>query len=184
MAVRSIRMYGDPVLRVKARPVEETTPALRRLAEDLIDTMVEAEGIGLAAPQVGEPVRMYVVNLRAIGPDLFLESRGPSLEGEPDHLVLVNPRVVRQEGAQTGDEGCLSFPDLYEKVTRPEVVRVEAADLDGRPLEIEGTGLLARVLVHEFDHLEGTLFIDHLSKFRLQFLRNRLKKLKASSQAG
>lgn len=184
MAVRPIRIYGDPVLREKARPVEETTPALRRLAEDLIDTMVDAEGIGLAAPQVGETVRMYVVNLGAIGSDLFLESRGPSLEGEPGHLVLVNPRVVKQEGAQTGDEGCLSFPDLFEKVTRPEIVRVEAADLDGRPLEIEGSGLLARVLVHEYDHLEGRLFIDHLSKFRLQFLRNRLKKFKASSQAG
>ncbi len=183
MAVRPIRIYGDPVLREKARPVEQTTPALRRLAEDLIDTMVEAEGVGLAAPQVGEPVRIYVVNLRAIGPELFLDSRGPSLDGEPDYLVLVNPRIVKQEGSQTGDEGCLSFPELFEKVTRPDVVRVEAADLEGRPLEIEGSGLLARVLIHEFDHLEGTLFIDHLSKFRLQFLRNRLKKLKASSQA-
>ena len=184
MAVRSIRIYGDPILREKARPVEETTAALRRLAEDMIDTMIEAEGIGLAAPQVGETVRLYVVNLGAISPELFLDRRGPSLERDPDHLALVNPRVVKQEGAQTGDEGCLSFPDLFEKVTRPEVVRVEATDLDGRPLEIEGSGLLARVLIHELDHLEGKLFIDYLSKFRLQFLRTRLKKLKASSQAG
>ena len=184
MAVRSIRIYGDPILREKSQPVEETTAALRRLAEDMIDTMIEAEGIGLAAPQVGETVRLYVVNLGAISPELFLDCRGPSLEGDPDHLALVNPRVVKQEGAQTGDEGCLSFPDLFEKVTRPEVVRVEATDLDGRPLEIEGSGLLARVLIHELDHLEGTLFIDYLSKLRLQFLRTRLKKLKASSQAG
>ena len=183
MAVRPIRIYGDPVLREKARPVEETTAALRRLAEDMFDTMIEAEGIGLAAPQVGETVRMYVVNLAAMRPELFLDRGGPSLEGDPDHLVLVNPRVVKQEGEQTGEEGCLSFPELYDKVTRPDVVRVEATDLDGRPLEIEGCGLLARVLIHEFDHLEGVLFIDHLSKFRFQFLRNRLKKLKADSQA-
>ncbi len=183
MAVRPIRIYGDPVLREKARPVEETTPALRRLAEDMIDTMIEAEGIGLAAPQVGETVRVYVVNLAAIRPELFLHRGGPSLEGDPEHLVLVNPRVVKEEGEQTGDEGCLSFPDLSERVTRPDVVRVEATDLDGRPLEIEGSGLLARVLVHEYDHLEGVLFIDHLSKFRLQFLRGKLRKLKESGQA-
>ncbi len=183
MAVRPIRIYGDPVLREKAKPVEETTDDLRRLAQDMVDTMIEAEGIGLAAPQVGETIRMYVVNLGAIDPELFLDRKGPSLEECPDHLVLINPRVVKQEGEQTDDEGCLSFPELYDKVTRPDVVRVEAADLDGRPFEIEGSGLLARVLVHEYDHLEGILFIDHLSKFRLQFLRNRLKKIKASSQA-
>ncbi|MCY3771388.1 MAG: peptide deformylase [Gemmatimonadetes bacterium] len=183
MAVRPIRIYGDPILREKARPVEETTAALRRLAEDMIDTMIEAEGIGLAAPQVGETVRMYVVNLGAIGPGLFRDRGGPSLEGDPDHLVLVNPRVVKREGAQTADEGCLSIPELYEKVTRPEVVRVEAADLDGRPLEIEGSGLLARVLVHEYDHLEGVLFIDHIGKLRQQFIRGKLRKLKESGQA-
>ena len=183
MAVRPIRIYGDPVLREKARPVEETTAALRRLAEDMIDTMVEAEGIGLAAPQVGETVRVCVVNLGAMRPELFLDRRGASLEGDPDHLVLVNPRVVRQEGEQTGEEGCLSFPEIYDKVTRPDVVRVEATDLDGRPVEIEGSGLLARVLIHEYDHLEGVLFIDRLNRFRLRFLRNRLKKLEASSQA-
>ena len=184
MAVRPIRIYGDPILREKACPVKETNAALRRLAEDMIDTMIEAEGIGLAAPQVGEAVRLYVVNLGAISPELFRDLKGPSLAEGPDHLVLVNPRVVKQEGTQTGDEGCLSFPDLFEKVSRPDVVRVEATDLDGRPLEIEGSGLLARVLIHEFDHLEGKLFIDYLSKFRLQFLRNRLKKLKTSTQVG
>lgn len=183
MAVRPIRIYGDPVLREKARPVEDRTAALRLLAEDLVDTMYDAEGIGLAAPQIGETVRMYAVNLRAIGPELFLDRRGPAVEGEPEHLVLVNPHVVKREGAQTGDEGCLSFPDLFEKVTRPEVVRVEATDLDGRPIEIEGSGLLARVLVHEYDHLEGVLFIDHLSKLRQQFIRGKLRKLKESGQA-
>ncbi len=183
MAVRPIRIYGDPVLRKKARPVGETTQDLRRLAEDLIDTMIEAEGIGLAAPQVGEAIRMYVVNLGAISTEFLVDCNGQSLDGNPRFLVLVNPRVVKQEGEQTGEEGCLSFPELYDKVTRPEVVRVVAADLDGRSLEIEGSGLLARVLVHEYDHLEGVLFIDHLSKIRLQFLRGRLKKLKASNQA-
>ncbi len=183
MAVRPIRIYGDPVLREKARPVGETTVDLRRLSEDMIDTMIEAEGIGLAATQVGETIRMYVVNLGAISPELLLDRSGPSLEGSPEHVVLVNPCVVKQEGEQTGDEGCLSFPEIFDKVTRPEVVRVEATDLDGRTLEIEGSGLLARVLAHEYDHLEGVLFIDHLSKLRLQFLRSRLKKLKASNQA-
>ncbi len=183
MAVRPIRIYGDPVLREKALPVEATTEGLRRLAEDMIDTMIAEEGIGLAAPQVGETVRLYVVNLAAINPDLYRDRKGPALEGHPPHLALVNPRIVKQEGEQTCEEGCLSFPDLYDKVTRPEVVRVEATDLDGRPLEIEGSGLLARVLVHEYDHLDGILFIDHLSKFRLQFLRGKLRKLKESGQA-
>ncbi len=182
MAVIPIRLFGDPVLRKKSRPVEETTDELRRLAADMIDTMIEAEGIGLAAPQVGEAIRMYVLNLEAIRPELFRRRAGPSLEGNPDHLVLVNPHLVRQEGEQTGIEGCLSFPEISDKVTRPDIVGVEATDLDGRPLEIEGSGLLARALVHEYDHLEGVLFIDHLSKFRLRFLRNRLKKLKASGE--
>lgn len=182
MAVRSIRLYGDPVLRKKADSVEKTTENLSRLAEDMIDTMINAEGIGLAAPQVGELIRMYVLNLGAISPELFLDRSGTSLVGDPEYLVLVNPQIVKQEGEQIGDEGCLSFPDIFDKVTRPDVVRVEAADLAGGPLTVEGSGLLARVLIHEYDHLDGVLFIDHLSKFRLQFLRNRLKKLKARSQ--
>jgi len=183
MAVRPILLYGDPVLRKKADPIEETTEDICRLAEDMIDTMIKAEGIGLAAPQVGESIRMYVLNLEAINTDLFIYRSGTSFVGDPDNLVLINPKIVRQEGEQIGDEGCLSFPDIFDKVARPDVVRVEATELSGGALTIEGKGLLARVLIHEYDHLEGVLFIDHLSKFRLQFLRTRLKKLKARSEA-
>ena len=184
MEVRTIRIYGDPVLRKKVGPVKEVTESHRRLGEDMIDTMVKADGVGIAAPQVGESIRMYALNLTAITPDLYIECRGRALEGKtkPDYLVLVNPKIVKQEGEQTGDEGWLSLPEMFDRVTRPNLVRVEATDLDGDPLEIEGTGLLARVLIHEYDHLEGILFIDYLNKFRLQFHRKKLKKFKESIQ--
>jgi len=183
MAVRPILIYGNPVLREKARPIHERTDHIRQLAQDLIDTMVNAEGVGLAAPQLGETLRMFVVNLTTIKKECYIDRVGPSFQGMPSSIVLINPRVVKQAGEQTGEEGCLSLPELHDKISRPNVIRVEATDLEGEPLEIEGSGLLARVLIHETDHLDGTLFIDHLSKLRLQFIRGRLKKLKERNRA-
>jgi peptide deformylase len=182
MAVLPIRLYGDPVLREKSWPVAAITPAVRALAQDMIDTMTSANGIGLAAPQVGELVRLFVVDLNTTGSEAILDRTGSLEEVHPPQIVLINPEIVKQEGEQTGDEGCLSFPDLYDKVTRPNVVRVAALDLEGEPFEIEGSGILARALVHEVDHLDGVLFIDRLSKFRLRFIQGRLRKLKRTTE--
>lgn len=182
MAVRPIRLYGDPALREKALPVTVFTPEIRRLAEDMIDTMINANGLGLAAPQVGEAVRLFVVDLTSMDQAAMLDRTG-SLAGKQDRqIILINPQIVRQEGEQTGDEGCLSFPDLYDRVTRPQIVRLTAQDTEGLPFEIEGSGILARALAHEADHLDGILFIDRMSSFRLRFIQGRLRKLRKSTE--
>ena len=182
MAVRPIRKYGDPVLRETSQPIEDITPDIWTLAEDMIDTMLHEQGLGLAAPQVGETVRLYVIDLNVMEPELILDRVGPIAQGEPSQIVLINPQIINQDGEQMGDEGCLSFPDLYDKVARPNIVRVKAQDLDGNLIEIEGSGILARALIHEVDHLDGILFIDRVSKFRLRFLQGRLRKLKKSTE--
>ena len=132
MAVLSVRKYGDPVLRRRARPVHEVTPALRRLAEDMIDTMYDEAGIGLAAPQIGESIRMMVVG----------DERGRNPR------ALLNPIISEQGGSITAEEGCLSIPGLFADVTRAEWVRVEAQDLDGNPVSIREHGFHARVYQH------------------------------------
>lgn len=169
MAVRPIRLYGDPVLRKKCLPVEEITPDIHTLVADLIDTMVDANGIGLAAPQVGETVRVFVIDLRVA-------------EGGNGPLAFINPVILNEEDEQTEDEGCLSFPEYYDKVTRAETVRASALDLNGERFEIQGSGIIARALLHETDHLDGILFIDRMSKFRLRLAQGRLRKLKRSTE--
>ena len=169
MAVHPIRMYGDPVLREKCRPVEEITPEIHTLVEDLIDSMIDASGIGLAAPQIGETVRVFVIDLSA------------TEEGHKP-MAFINPEILSTEGEQNGDEGCLSFPDYFDKVVRAERVTATAIGLDGEPFEVEGTGIMARVLLHETDHLNGVLFIDRMSKFRLRLAQGRLRKLKRGTE--
>ncbi|MGQ0723345.1 MAG: peptide deformylase [Candidatus Eiseniibacteriota bacterium] len=167
MAVRPIRIYGDPVLREKARPVERVDAEVRRLAEDLLETLADAEGVGLAAPQVGASQRIIVVH--PAGED-----------GQPREppRVLVNPDVVDRGGAQVGaEEGCLSIPGIYDTVKRPDRVRVRALDLDGHEVEIDADGMLARILQHEIDHLDGVLFIDRVGPMRRALLGRRLREL-------
>ncbi len=169
MAVRPIRMYGDPVLREQCAPVEEITPEIESLVTDLIDTMREAQGIGLAAPQIGETVRVFVIDLSATN------------EGE-EPLALINPEILSSDGEQNGEEGCLSFPDYFDKIVRAEHVTAAATGVDSEPFEVEGTGIMARALLHETDHLNGVLFIDRMSKFRLRLAQGRLRKLKRSTE--
>ncbi len=145
MAVLPIRTFGDPVLRERAREVESFDQALSRLADDMIETMQEAPGVGLAAPQVGRSIRLIVFDV----------GEGPR--------ALVNPVLSGLDGEQVGDEGCLSIPGLYFQVKRALTVRADAFDVVGRPVVIEGEDLLARVLQHEVDHIDGVLFIDRLS---------------------
>ncbi len=166
MAVLDLRYYGDPVLRQIAAPIENIDDKLARFAEDLIETMLVKNGIGLAANQVGKAIRIYAVD--PSGDD----------EGEKP-FVLINPVIIETSGEQNGDEGCLSFPGLFEKLTRPQRVLVEAIDIDGNPIRLEREGLIARVILHEYDHLEGKLFIDYLSFLRRQLINGKLRKLKA-----
>jgi len=160
MAVLTVRKYGDPVLRRRAAPVTAITPEIRRLAADMIDTMYDEVGLGLAAPQVGVSLRLIVV-----ADDQVREPR-----------VLVNPAIVAQGGTATAEEGCLSLPGVFAPVTRAEWVTVEAHDLDDRPLRLEAAGLLARVLQHEIDHLDGVLFIDRLDPVTRDRIKRRIRK--------
>jgi peptide deformylase len=164
MSILPIRIYPDPVLRVRSAPVEDFDETLARLVANMVDTMIAAPGIGLAAPQVGVARQVAVVDLSA------------GLEPGELH-VLVNPRIVAQEGLGTEMEGCLSLPGINDKVDRPLRVRVEAQDLTGQPFELEGEDWLARALCHEIDHLHGILFVDHLRGLRKERSRRQLKKL-------
>jgi peptide deformylase len=165
MAVRTMRLYGDPVLRQKARPIESFDAALRELVADMFDTMRAYRGVGLAANQVGVLQKVFVVEV----------ARG---EGEePLRLALINPGLSEATGSETGEEGCLSVPGIYEDVRRALKVRVQAQDLAGEPIDFVVEGYLARVLQHEADHLEGVLFLDRLSPLRRQFLKRPLEAL-------
>ncbi len=160
MAVLEVRLYGDPVLRRRAAPVREVTPEVERLLDDMIDTMHTEVGIGLAAIQVGIELRMLVVD----------EGRGVG------GRAYINPVIVEQGGAQVGEEGCLSLPGVFADVRRAEWVVVEAADRSGTSFRRRATGLLARVLQHEIDHLDGILFIDRLDKVTRDRLKRQIKR--------
>lgn len=163
MAVLEILTIGHPILTKKAERVERIDPELLRLARDMVETMRRAPGVGLAAPQVNVSKRLITVDL-SVG------------ENEDELLILVNPEIIRQEGEIVCEEGCLSVPDIREKVARPYRVLVKGLDLQGREVEIEGEDLLARVLCHEVDHLDGKLFTDRLSPLKKTLLRKKLKK--------
>ena len=142
MALREIRVEGDPVLTKVCKEVKEITPRLQDLIDDMIETMYEANGVGLAAPQVGILKRIVVIDV----------GEGP--------IVMVNPRIVAQDGEQTGDEGCLSVPGKAGCVTRPNYVMARFFDEEMNECEVEGEGLLARAICHELDHLEGHLYVE------------------------
>ncbi|MEM6797552.1 MAG: peptide deformylase [Acidobacteriota bacterium] len=164
MSVLEIRIYPDPVLREECEPVEVFDDALRTLVDDMVETMYHAPGVGLAAPQIGISKQLAVVDT--------------SVGKEPGTLrVLINPRIVEEKGREMDSEGCLSIPDLSEKVTRPEWIRVVGHDLDGDRVEEEVEGFEARAYCHEIDHLNGVLFIDHLRGLRREKARRQLKKL-------
>jgi peptide deformylase len=159
-----IRKYGDPVLETPAEPVTEFNGELRQLAEDMFETMYANKGIGLAAPQVGVSKRLAVIDSSA-GED-------PAAK-----LVLVNPEILVKEGTQIGEEGCLSIPGFREDVRRAYRVRVRAQNLEGGYFETEGEELLARVIQHEIDHLDGILFLQHLSLLKRDLIKRKIRKL-------
>ena len=164
MAILDIRIFPDPVLRVDCPPVETFDDELRRLVDDMVETMYAAPGVGLAAPQIGVEKRLAVVDV--------------TVSKEPEALlVLVNPEIVESSGREVDFEGCLSIPQLSEKVARPTKVRVKAQNLDGEPFELEAEDFEARAICHELDHLDGVLFIDHLKGLRRDKVRRKLRKL-------
>lgn len=171
MSILPIRIYPDPVLRVKCRDVTDFDEKLRKLAADMIETMHAAPGVGLAAPQVGRDVRLAVVDL-SVGED-------------PKQLyAIVNPGVAFQEGSEIAEEGCLSLPGITDKVERPTRVIIRAVNLAGKPIEIHADEWLARAFCHEIDHLNGVLFTDYLRGLRKERVKRQLKKLAAEQSAG
>jgi peptide deformylase len=161
---RRVVLYGHRALRTKSRLIEELTPELVQFLEDLKMTMLTQDGLGLAANQIGETVAAFVINPRAA-----------DVDHEP--YCIINPQVVGTEGLVEAEEGCLSLPGLFDFLPRPEFVRVSGLDEELRPITVEGTRLLARALLHEVDHLNGVLFIDHLSESRRRMLSTKLKEL-------
>ena len=145
MALREVRRQGDPILTKECREVKEISERERILVEDMLETMYANEGVGLAAPQVGVLKRIAVVDVS---------------ENKDDPIIMVNPRVVESDGEQTGPEGCLSVPGLYGDVTRPMHVVIEAYDLDMKRFRMEGEEVFARAMCHEFDHLDGHLYVE------------------------
>jgi peptide deformylase len=158
MSVRSLHLLGSPVLRQHSAEVKAVDDDVRRLVEDMFETMDAAKGIGLAANQVGVPRRVAVVDV------------------EGDRFVLINPMIIETEGRATAEEGCLSIPEIYGDVTRPERVVVEALDQSGNQYRKEASGLKARAIQHEIDHLDGILFLDHLSLIKRQMLLARWRR--------
>jgi peptide deformylase len=171
MTIRPILTVPDPILKQVSKPVPEVTPELRTLMDDMLETMYDAPGIGLAAIQIGEPVRVIVM-------DLAKEDEKPA----PRYFV--NPEILEKvEETQPYEEGCLSVPDFYDTVERPAKVRLKYLDYDGKPVEEWAEGMYAVCIQHEMDHLEGTLFIDHLSRLKRSYAVNKVKKAKRNAAA-
>jgi peptide deformylase len=169
--IREILIWPDPILKREAKPVGRVDDDVRRLLDDMAETMYQADGVGLAAPQVGVLRRLIVI-------DTSPKQEGQSL------LHLVNPEIVRAEGLTTYTEGCLSVPGEAEEVERAAKVWVRALDRQGKSFELECDGLLNIAVQHEVDHLQGTLFVDHLSSLKREVIRRRMKRLKAEMLDG
>jgi peptide deformylase len=163
MALRKVLLFPNKRLRLKSRPVDQVDDSIRRLLDDLAETMYAEPGVGLAAPQIGVPLRIFVIDLTS--PD------GGQLR------EFINPRVVVAEGEMVWKEGCLSFPGINQEVKRAKQVTIEALDRNGRPFSLSGTELLAVALQHEYDHLEGRLLIDHVSYLKKRMIRREMVKV-------
>ena len=167
--LREIVKYPDPVLEKPGKPVTEFNDELAKLVEDMFESMYAAKGIGLAAPQIGLSKRLTVIDV--------------SFQERPeDRIVLVNPEIVHREGKQYEEEGCLSLPEIREKVSRAARVRVKAQDLKGKWFELEGEELLARAFQHEIDHLDGILFFRRVSALKRDLILRRIRKMQRAGE--
>jgi peptide deformylase len=169
MTKLAILEYPDPRLRTKAEPILQVDDAVRRLADDMLETMYANKGVGLAATQVDVHRRLIVLDVS---------------DARNQPLILINPVLAAAEGSVPNEEGCLSLPGIYEKLSRATRIRVGALGRDGQPFEMEADGLLAVCIQHEMDHLEGKLFVDYLSELKRQFIRRRLEKERRQRPSG
>jgi peptide deformylase len=184
--IMEILQYGDPILRVKGDRIEKIDERVRELAVDMIETMREAHGVGLAAQQVGQPLQLTVLDVSAVedrpstlklsGKDVDPKSAMP--------IVLINPEIELRGETEVGVEGCLSFPEITGDIERAQSVLVRAQTLEGEMFQIEATGLLARAIQHEHDHLHGILFIDRMNSAAKAALSSRLKRLQKETKRG
>jgi peptide deformylase len=181
-----IVQYGDPVLRAKGKRIEHVDDRVRELAQNMIETMHAANGVGLAAQQVGEPVQLTVLDVSQVEDrPTTMKLKGHDVDpATAMPLILVNPQVELGREAESGTEGCLSFPEITGEIDRAISIRVRAQDLNGDPVEIETSGFLARAIQHEVDHLNGILFIDRMSSAAKTSLASRLKRLQKETQRG
>ncbi len=163
MSLLNILHFPDPRLRTVAQPVQAVDSTIRRLVDDMFETMYSAPGIGLAATQVNVHVRVIVIDIS---------------EDKSDPLCLINPKITHKDGVVLAEEGCLSVPSIYDNVERAEHIVVQALDREGNSFEMEADGLLAVCIQHEMDHLEGKLFVDYLSEIKRQRIRKKLEKLR------
>ena len=171
MSVVKILLYPDPILRAKAKEIEDIDERVVRLAEDMAETMYVAPGVGLAAPQVGVSERLIVVDVRYP-------------EGEKELITLINPEILEVEGKVNWEEGCLSLPGIKEQVARAERVLVRGYDLNEKERQIEAEGLLAVALQHEIDHLDGILFIDRISRLKRGIIQRKIRKIMREGPEG
>jgi peptide deformylase len=182
MAILEVLKFPNPRLREISKPVTKfdaaTKARLAKLAEDMFETMYEENGVGLAAPQVGELVRMVIVDARPKDKQgrYKIEDLSELEKAITQPMVIINPVITKHEGKTTFDEGCLSVPTFYETVERFEYIELDYHDLEGNKYQIKTDGFLAIVIQHEMDHLEGTLFIDHLSLIKSNKIKNQIKK--------
>ena len=163
MAIRTILHYPDPRLREKAEPVQTITKEIQDLVDDMAETMYAAPGVGLAATQIGENVRIFVIDI--------------ATADEPSQLcVFINPEIVEKDGEVCWEEGCLSFPSIHEEIKRAAKVKVKALGRDGKPFELEADGLLAVAIQHENDHLDGVLMIDRVGALKKRMIQRKMQK--------
>lgn len=177
--IKKILTFPDPKLREVSKPVTEFGPEIKQLSEDMLETMYDANGIGLAAPQIGELKRMVVIDIRPkdeSGRRYKYDDMSELEKAVPQPLILINPEIVKGEGKTTFDEGCLSIPGYYETVERFDYIEMKAFDVNGKEFIVKTDGLLAICMQHELDHLEGTLFVDHLSFVKSNKIKNQIKK--------
>lgn len=177
--IMKILTFPDPKLREISQPVEKFGPEIKELVQNMLETMYDANGIGLAAPQVGELVRIVVIDTRPQdekGRRYKYDEMTEMEKSVPQPLVLINPEIIKGEGKTTFDEGCLSIPGYYETVERFNYIEMKALDAEGKEHIIKTDGLLAICMQHELDHLEGTLFVDHLSFIKGNKIKNQIKK--------
>lgn len=169
MAVKKIVLYPEPVLHAVGKPVSTFDAALKQLVEDMFETMYEAGGVGLAAPQIGISARIFVMDCS-------------SRDDSAPKVALINPEIVRVEGEQIGEEGCLSFPGIFQKIQRNQRAVVRGQDIEGNEIEIDGVDLTARCILHETDHCDGIVFLDRMTPLKRELAKRKIKKLQKTGE--